>query len=686
MVAISLCSLITASAIGIGLWIGWLIKDLPALSAYEDYRPQQTSYFYDRYGAVINCVPTSNGEWKVVVRPEDVKNLLISGLVIAAEDKRYWERDLLPEIDFRAFVRALFTNVRHLKIVEGGSTIPMQVVKQLLPPQEQAQRNVARKIREFVLAENLIRRRTKEEILALYLNEVYLGHQTRGVEAAARYYFNKRASELSLGEAATLAGILKSPETLSPKKHPERALSKRNEILEMAYQEYRTKPSAQKITRDELKRARGELLNTRNDFEESCRRVKHAVDDIREDMKKTYKLVFDLAGTNPAWLGLRVVTTIDWSLQQLAQEGIKIMLKEYHARQGPLAVDAEGAMVIIENGTGAILASVGGADYSRRQFNHATKGNRQVGSAFKPFVYAAKFEQELLERQADPDKILEERVSNARIRCPRKFGANPNNPDDWWVPKNYDPEKYSKPYYTRRLAIAKSVNLPAVHTGRVGNCGLNPRVIALAKKFGLTNIPPYLPSALGASSHSLLEMTRAYSVFPSGGFWRQNYIISEITAADGREYFKKSFWEPARRVVPEMISASWTKTMLAALREAVKSGTASALSGLNQPLACKTGTTDNFTDALLFCFTPDITMGVWMGYPENAKKSLGDKEFGARGAVAIKHVIENWYRGQDPHPFQEESKDWKEFQQIPDLFQKELEELKRLEAAEDVKN
>ncbi len=670
--ALGVSGLVVIGVLSLVFWlIFWeKIFDLPSLDSLNNYRPYQTAYFYGKSGEVVGCVAR---EWRDVIEAENIRSQPIAQIIVAVEDRRFFERDLA--IDLKATGRAILRNVGARRVVEGGSTIPQQLVKQLLQPYERSRKSVARKIKEYLLARRLIQNFSKDQILALYLNEAYFGHQRYGVEAAARLYFHKSAAELTLSDMGILAGTIKSPEELSPKKHPDRAREARNQSLTKAYLELGepvSQETAYRITEEAYRAAIDAPIETSKEFEKSCQRAPHAIDYARSILKKELGIYFDEAGKNDAWFGLRVSTTLDEELQDLAQQGIRFTLSEYEKRQGENAIDAEGAFVAIENATGAILALVGGKDYSRHQFNNAVgPAKRQIGSAFKPFVYLSRFEQELSEG-ADPARILDRIVSNEKIRCPVRRGADPKNPADWWEPKNFDEEKYQKNAYTRRFAIAKSINRPAVHTARVSRCGLDPRVSAMTRRLGLKDpIPPYLPSALGVSSHPLIKVTGAYSVIPNKGFLRENYIIAKATGAKGEVVFEKKSWEKAEPAISDVLA----RIMLEALRGAVKYGTATRLNALKQPIACKTGTTENYTDALLFCFTPDATFGVWIGGPDDYTKSLGERETGAETALpALKFALERWYQDAEPRPFLEESKEWQEYIKIPNLFEQELKE------------
>lgn len=666
----------------LSIWILKISRELPSFDAFLRYRPQQTGYFLSRNGEILGCVEPADG-WRDVISQDKADSLLVAKIVVAVEDRRFFERNLL--IDFRSIFRALWKNMEERRIVEGGSTIPQQLVKQLLPPEERSKKSLTRKVKELILAWQVTKARSKKEILAIYVNEVSTGHNRHGVEAASLFYFNKHADKLSLSESALLAGLLKAPAIYSPKNHPDRAKFVRNQALAKAYEAYgpQSNSALLHISEEEYMRAHEEEIRVTDDFEQSCNRAPHAIDFVRKEMREKHGIFFDNQGENPGRFGLRVELTLDEELQNLANQGVRFTISEYEKRQGEQAIDAEGALVVIENETGAIIALVGGKDYKKHQYNHAVQAKRQIGSAFKVFVYLAKLEKELSEGRkvigqkdpvkVDPDKILDYVVSNEKISCRMRIGADPNNLDDWWKPKNYDEKKYSAAGYTRRFALAQSINRPAVHTAHIGGCRLDPRIIWMAQRLGLNDpIPPYLPSALGASSHALLDVTRAYSVIPARGFLRPNYLIQKISNAYGNVYFEKKSIDPGEPVISETLA----RVMVEALRGAVQFGTAVNLSSLTQPTACKTGTTNNFTDALIFCFTPDITLGVWIGGPESYEKSLGDLETGARLALpAAKVVLENKYKNFEPRPFLELSQDWQKLVEDPDLFKKEQKEL-----------
>jgi len=665
--------------------------NLPDFGTFSEYRPYQTAYFLSREGEIIGCVAE---EWRDVISPKnvDVRNLKVARFIIAVEDRRFYERDFA--IDVRAIARAIVEDIREGKIVEGGSTIPQQLVKQLLSPDERSKKSFLRKFKELILASRLVGTFSKDVILSLYLNEVYLGHKRYGVEAASRFYFGKTSQELSDSEAAILSGIIKSPAINSPKNHPETAKVKRDDALVKAYQEG-------VISEQDYQKSVKENIAVTDSFSKSCRQAEHTMDYIRGILKKEQDLFFNTVsvgnevrpGNNDAWFGLRVETTIDANLQRYGKEGVESALKTYKEKYGAEAIDAEGAFLAVENGSGAILAMIGGSDFQKRKFNHAVNAKRQTGSSFKPVVYASKFEQEISEG-ISYSTLLDRNVANAHLSCKDQFDPATKT-WTYWSPRNFDEKKFGGASYTRRFAIAQSINRPAVWTAQIGNCVLDPRVLVMAKKLGIESaIDPHLPSALGASGVSLMEMVRAYSVFPNKGVLRPTYIISKITNSSGVKYFEKTSWDTQKECGSLIFRNRQTKknetvtiscgmsevtagVMVEALRGVVKFGTArGTLAGFAQPTACKTGTTERYIDAWLICFTPHITLGGWIGGPEDYSKTLGDRATGA-GTVGpmIRYGLDNWYQNTEPVPFLEESEEYMKSLVNPPDFGKEMESM-----------
>lgn len=666
IMALAIMTILFALVIACWLFFKIDVLHLPNFRSFEEYRPYQTSYFFDRNGETIGCMAE---KWRDVIRPTNPLTLLVSRIILQVEDQRFYERDL--GVDVRAIGRAFIENVKSGRVVEGGSTIPQQLVKQLLPIDEQSERSIDRKGKEFFLARTLVKDFSKDHIFLLYLNEIYLGHQRYGIEAASRFYFGKPASDLELADAALLTSLIPAPERFSPKKHPEMAKRKRNEILrkikETGLPSMNDPTIREFISDEEYQKAVEAPIVLRNDFEKSCHRARHATDYAREFIKNEYGLFFDDMRKNTAWLGLRVTTTIDIELQQYAYEGINHALQLYRERQQENAIEADGAIYIIDNTTGGILALVGSSDYNKIQRNNAVDGNRQPGSAFKPIVYAALFEEELLSG-ISRERILDTPISNARFRC------KGNKLGEYWSPENFDENKYGLGSYTRRFAIAKSINRPAIHAARIPKtCGLHPRVSQMAERLGITTkIQPYLPSALGATGVSLSELVGAYSVFANNGILRKHYMVQRVTDAKNQTLHEKNRFS-SKRVFQEEIAEKISGLMTEALRGVIKYGTGHKLNSLKQPVAGKTGTTNDYGDAGFVGYTPDITFGAWIGSPLG-RISLGERETGGTTTIpAIKYMLERWYQDQEPILFPEEIERWVEILKNPiAAFEKEM--------------
>ncbi len=688
-----------------GIWLWQIYQNLPGYDPYFNYNPYQTSYILDKNGKILGCKAWENG-WRDIVYPQNIKNMRAARIILAAEDKRFYSRNFMV-FDLKAIIRAQAENYNAGKIVEGGSTIPQQLVKQLLSPEERFEKTYERKIKEVMLAFGLFWKfnKNKDAILALYLSEIAMDHQRYGVEAAARFYFNKTASELTISEAAVLASMIKSPATRSPtKENPARAKEARDVVLFKSLQE-------KVISKAEYEQALKEPIVISDEFTKVCNFDGHLMDYTAREINK-YGLVFDPKGENEAWHGIRIHLTIDKEMQIFAKEGVKKALETYHAKYKERAIDAEGAFLTIENGTGAILAMVGGNDYSRRKFNHVF-GDRQDGSSIKPFIYSAKFEEDM-EDGKKPETLLDRNVSNAPMACRSTW--NPKT-KSWtiWSPRNFDEKKFRAANYSRRMAIAQSINRPAVWTAQVGKCALNPRVTMMVRRLGITSpFDEHLPSALGASSISLYQMVRAYSVFPNKGSLYKTYMISKITNFRGEIIAKHGLPEKqkdcgkyalvktsyktvqkGKRVVQQEIkekeeiklecgiSEVLAGVMVDALRGTVKFGTARSFNSLPQPVAGKTGTTEGYKDAWFIGFTTNITFGGWVGGPESYEESLGDRATGGSIAGPIsKYVLENWYAPNESIPFPEETDGYLQSIIDPKSLEKEMKDLGNIEDAE----
>ena len=474
--------------------------------------------------------------------------------VIAIEDRRFRDHD---GVDPRGILRAFSANLRAGGIRQGGSTITQQLAKVMLLSPE---RSIARKVQEAMIAVWLEGRLSKDEILSLYLDRVYFGAGAYGVDAAARRYFDKPASELTLSESALLAGLIRAPSRLAPTRDPAAAQA-RAEIVLRAMVET------------------GALSETESAVAPARLAPAAATDPGRNYFADwAYGEVRGVLGAVQG--NFTVHTTLDPALQDLAQATVAHWL----ASEGEARRFGQAALVALAP-DGAVLAMVGGGDWRASQFNRATQARRPAGSLFKLFVYLTAFEAGMT-----PDTIFQDR--------PLRFGT--------WTPKNYD-GRFCGPL-TLREAFARSINSIAVQlTDEVGP----KRVIETARRLGVTAaMEPDLAIALGTPSTTLLEMTAAYAAIAAGVSRVEAHGVSAISVADKPLY---------RRAAVAATAAPLTQagTMRALLREVVANGTGRAAS-LDRPVAGKTGTSQDHRDAWFVGFTGDLVVGVWIGNDDNS--------------------------------------------------------------------
>ncbi len=674
--ALILLAAVTGSLAGLTLVYS---VNLPQIQDLEQYRPSTMTDLYDRKGRIIGSFAL---ERRVVVGYDGFAPVLRQA-VISIEDKNFeshWGINV-----FRV-AGAAWHDIRSHGRAQGASTLTMQLARNLFLSSD---RTAMRKVQEAYLAIQIERTFTKQQIFTLYGNQIYLGSGNYGFEAASEYFFSKHARDLTLTEAALLAGLPKGPVAFSPILNPERALRRRNLVLsEME--------SDGAIPHAQAEEARNAPLGLRLAPPEGS-----VAPWFQEEVRRELEKNFGSEEVHEA--GLRVDTTLDLDLQQAANRAVVEGVAAYERRHGwrgnlenifasdatldsyrhpdwavqsdpgdyvhalvtralPLEIDArigppdrqgseiillpsdwqwtgvrygdalvkpgdiiyvhltaatesgarraaleqdsgaQGALLAIDNASGDVLAMVGGRDYALSVFNRATQAERQTGSSFKPYVYTA-----AVEDGVKPTDIILDR--------PVRFGD--------YVPHNY--ENDYKGAMTVANAFAESRNIPALKlAARVGI----PKVIDMAHRFGVTsNIPPYLPVALGAVEITLEEQVASYAVFPNDGIRVAPRLVRKVSNADGIELWRET---PA---VDEVIGRQTARTMMALLRGVTQHGTGAAAAQLNHPLGGKTGTTSDFTDAWFLGFSPSVTCGVWVGY--DSRESLGKKETGAATALPI---------------------------------------------------
>src|SRR6059058_421998 len=508
---------------------------------------------------------------------------VVRDAIISVEDKNFYHHE---GISIRGSLGALVTDIRNKNITHGGSTLTQQLIKNFFLNPE---RSWGRKIHEMLMAVLLEARYSKQQILEAYLNEIYLGQngavQIAGVEQASQVYFGKHVTYLTLPEAATLAGMIRSPNMNSPLSHPDRAKVRRDTVLQlMKEQGY--------ITPAEYEQAVASPLTTSR-FPKTSRSAPFFVDLVLKQLKETYP------ETQLRTEGLRVFTTLDTIMQRSAEQsldsGIAGLNKQY-AYLRKQAAPLEGVIVTIQPGTGYVKALVGGRSYSKTQFNRAIQARRQPGSLFKPFVYIAAMDPARGAQALTAATVLDD----SPLSVP--------NGNAVWQPQNYDLRYHGR--VSVRTALAYSYNIPAVRAAI--DAGV-PNVVKEASSIGIeSHLEPYPSVSLGAFEVTPLEIAYAYSAFANLGVKAEPISILAVSTREGK--LLESREVKMRRVAP----AGVCYVMNDMLKDVLRYGTvvhARAL-GFDRPFAAKSGTTSNYRDAWFIGFSPRILTLVWVGFDD----------------------------------------------------------------------
>jgi len=547
-----------------------ILTQLPNVETISIFSPSETTEIYASDGSVL--AKLHREENRYVVPLEKISPILQKS-VVATEDERFYQH---RGIDFQGVLRAAVTNITKKRVEEGGSTLTQQLARNLFLTRK---RSITRKIAEMVLALQIERRYTKAEILELYLNQIYWGHNAYGIESASLVYFNKHASLLNLAEAALLAGIIEGPERFSPHKNMEGAKLRQASVLsKMVELGMITEASASSAKMQPI------ALST-----ETPNKYKFVAPYFT-----TYIIsqLIDKYGEYTVYNGgLRVYTTLDLNKQRIADEVVKKFLQE----EGETYNFSQAALVSLDPRTGYIRAMVGGASFEASEFNRAWQSKRQPGSSFKPYIYTA-----AMEVGVSPGFILED--SPATYEVP----ADEWNPEGKWEPKNFD-EKY-RGKVTVRQALEKSLNIPSVRLCDkigVGNA------IDVAKRMGIKSpLKRALGITLGISEVTLLEMTSAYGVFANGGIRVEPTAITKIEGPRGQLIYRHTITE--KKALNKNIAAVMVDMMQGVLLR----GTG-VRGNIDRPAGAKTGTTEEFKDAWFIGYVPQLVTGVWVGNDNN---------------------------------------------------------------------
>jgi len=666
-----------ASAIFGGL-VGLMLiysTELPQMADLERYRPNTTTQLLDVHGRSFGSFAL---ERRVVVPYSEFPPVLRDA-ILSIEDKSFEKNAGVNPI---RLVEAAYLDMHSHGRGQGASTLTMQLARNLFLS---AEKTYKRKILEIFLTIQIERHFTKDQIFALYANQIYLGHGTYGFEAGSEFYFSKHVHDLTLPEAALLAALPKGPESYSPIRHPQRALKRRNLVLSEML-------SDKLISSAQYEVARQSPLGLH--IETPANSVApYFVEEVRRQLEQQY------GAEQVHGAGLKIYTTMDLDLQMTAYKAVMTGVATYERRHGwkarlqniaeagvdletykhpdwtgsfaegsyvhALVTDvtpkkvtlrignrmvelapedwawtkfksatefltrgdiayvrvladtdkvaleqdsgAQASLMAVDNSNGEVLAMVGGRDFALSQFNRATQAERQVGSSFKPYVYTA-----AVEAGAKPSDII--------VDGPTSF-YTPNGP---YTPHNYEADY--KGAMTLLNAFAESRNIPALKLAN--QVGIR-KVIEVAHRFGVTsNIPAFLPVAIGSAGISLVEQVGSYSVFPNDGIRVEPHYIRKVVQADGLPLQQNA------PQVKEVISVATARTMMKLLEAVPQYGTAAQAGAiLKHPLGGKTGTTNDYTDAWFIGFSPSVTCGTWIGYDD--RKSLGEKETGARAALPM---------------------------------------------------
>ncbi len=592
--------------IGIGIF-RYYQSDLPSIAKLE--MDDTTTGLISRViSADSTVIHEFYEEKRIPVSLHDIPDFLKKA-VIVLEDRRFYSH---WGVDFMGILRAFVANIRSGDIVQGGSTITQQLARNLFLTTE---KTLSRKIREAILAMEIERTYSKDEILEMYFNQVYFGSGAYGIEAAAQTYFGKHVSELTLDEGTLLVGIPRWPTRYSPYLNMEASLSRRATVLELMVQDAYLSPADAEAARTapvELKgRGKRERVAT------------YFVEYIRQELE-------DRFGYNRLYRGgLNIYTSLDLELQQKAVEIVETRLREIESLgeykhmtydqyaalsnngnrpQGPIPY-LQGALIAIEAETGYIRAMVGGRDYQHSEFNRAVQAMRQPGSIFKPFVYTA---------------AIDNGIPASTIIIDSPISLDQPGREDW-RPTNYT-ATFNGPT-PLRVGLKRSINLVAIKL--LMKVGI-PTVLEYARRMGIESPLPAVESiAIGAGEVTPMEVTSAFSIFANQGVRVEPLAIVRVESREG-----EVIWEnkPRKEAV---LSPQSTYIMTSLLQEVIESGTGQSARwrGLTRPAGGKTGTTNDFTDAWFVGFTPDMICGVWVGFDQ--PETIIKRGTGARVALPI---------------------------------------------------
>ncbi len=623
--AIYLIAMVLAVAVlGASLMMRKILADIPSIDKLDEYTPSLTTYVYDINNQVVAEFSVEKRAMLPLSRiPIDMQNA-----VIAMEDTRFFRH---WGISPKGIARALLRDILHTRRAQGGSTITQQLSRGIFLKPE---KTVSRKIREMFLALQIERNFSKTEILQLYLNHIYFGNGVYGVQSAAKLYFGKDVSEMSLAECALLAGLIPSPERFSPFNNPDKAKLRRYLVLQrMLTEHYITAKEMEEASKAPVPFAKSTFVSGH---------APYFVEHVRQQLEPKY-------GVAQLWKGgMKIYTTLDLAMQVPAEEVMEKYLLKYDsdsvrnrglqpppAPGQPPAVSSaplQGAFVIVDVKTGAIKAMIGGRNYLTSKFNRATQAARQAGSTFKPFVWMA-----ALQNAYTPASILDDSpmayyydgkdwrlLEGATDQYSINIATQPfmgNKDFSIWVPSDFDGKFLGR--ITMRKALELSRNLASIYlVTRVGPT----QVVEVAHKAGIKRNLEAVPSiGLGTSLVSPIEMVSAFSTFANGGIHVEPFSVLKVVDNQGKVL---------QEYVPEEIESftpQLSYILVNMMKGVVQRGTGANAGRLKRPLAGKTGTSQDSKDTWFVGMTPDLAAAAWMGYDDFT--SLPMKDWTGGGTV-----------------------------------------------------
>jgi penicillin-binding protein 1A len=597
---ILITTIILIFALGAGAILGavtWIIQDTPDISDYKG--SSEATLIYSQDGELLTKLYKENRVYVPLERiPEDLKNA-----IIAIEDTNFYVHH---GIDFWGIARAMVTNIRQGRLAQGASTITQQLARNAFLT---LRKTFYRKIQEAYLAVQFERLYTKSEILEMYLNEIFLGHSAYGVQTAAQQYFGKSVWELDLAESALIAGLPQSPNNYSPLNDPERAIRRRNVVLDrMAQLDY--------ISEEEAENAKNAELNLNDGKELDGQHAHYFILYVRDQLLKEFGASMVYNG------GLKVHTTIDIGMQKTAEDRVNAKLENgylpSYRKEGTDKLQPQLALVSLDVNSGAIRAMVGGR--GNDQFNRSYQAVRQPGSAFKPFVYAA--------------GIAEHNLTTGTIINDLPMLASKSGKDNLNIwPRNYG--DHYRGLITLNTALTHSVNIAAVKT--IQDIGVK-NTIDFTEKLGISTftqndgLDDHYSLALGGLNRGVtpLEMAAAYSVFANKGVYTEPYAIEEVYDKNDKLIYQA---QPKKRIV---MSETDSYLITSMLQSVVNNGTGRRAQ-MDRDVAGKTGTTNDYTDAWFVGYTPQIATSVWIG--EDTRNSM---EYNNSSTVSSGHAAQIW--------------------------------------------